>query len=142
MPFHPSYRNIKGKEIDLHVLVYTRPNLRDDGMFTHMGYNQLENIFDIGRVDKKLKEMNIIYPERWTNILEQKALLERIPILYPNIEKVTITTHSVYIIQCTQAAQVGICDDASKYPEKNYKDIEQRFCPQQNPDTGLTVLHG
>jgi len=142
MPFNPLYKNSKGKEIDLHVLVYTRPNLRDDGMLTHIGYNFIENLFDECEVKKGVKEMSILYPERWSNILEQRAILERIVALYPDIEKVRITTHSVYIIQCTHSGQVGICDDASKYPEKNYGDITVRYCPKQQDGGGLMILHG
>ena len=140
MPFTPSYKNSKGKEIDLHVLVFTRPNLRDDGMMTHVGYGIIENLFEHGKVDEETTSIGLVYPERWTNILEQRAILERIQVLYPNIEKVRITTHSVYIIQCTHNGCVGICDDASLYPEKNYSNPKVRYCPPNKGSSGLMVL--
>ena len=46
MPYHPEYKNAKGKEIDLQVLVYTRPNLRDNEMLAYIGIGFLKNIFD------------------------------------------------------------------------------------------------
>lgn len=142
MPFHPSYKNKQGKQVDLTVAVYTRPNLRDNEMFAYVGMPILKNIFDVCAVDSKTKTVNLYYPERWTNILEQRALLERIIVLYPNIEKVDITTHSVYIIQCTQACQVGICDDATKYPEKDYNDPTVRFCPTVKYNGSLMMVGG
>jgi hypothetical protein len=142
MSFHPEYKNKKEEQIDLQVLVFTRPNLRgsETEMLMYMGKTHLDNIFDKCQVDEKTTSLHFEYPERWTNIIEQRALLERIPLLYPNIKKVTIKTHSVYIIQCTHSKQVGICDDASKYPEKDYKDLSIRYCPLPSETKGLYVM--
>lgn len=143
MPYHQSYKNSKGEQIDLQVFVYTRPNLRNDDMFVYVGTNIIQNIFEDLKVDKDTKFIRLFYPERWTNILEQRVLLFRIPLLYPNIEKIEVTTHSVYIIQCTQACQIGICDKSDEYPEGegNYKDIKYRFCPPFIENKGLTILN-
>lgn len=144
MPLHPSYKNSQDKQIDLQVFVYTRPNLRADDMFVYIGTNIIQNIFEDLKVDENTKFIKLFYPERWTNLLEQRALLSRIPLLYPNIEKVEITTHSVYIIQCTQACQIGICDKSSDYPEtgNSYTNLKHRFCPPLSESKELTILGG
>ena len=139
MSFHKSYINSKNVEIDLLVLVWTRPNLR--GSLTEMtmyrGKHILDNLFDNLLVDSVTKNIYIEYPERWTNIIEQRAILSRIPILYPNIETVEIKTHSVYIIQCTHSGQARICDMAGEYPERDYKDLTVRFSPVPDELVGL-----
>ena len=140
MPFHAEYKNSKGNAVDVHVLVFTRPNLRDDDMFTHIGFGVLENLFDLGKVDFGTTSITLMYPERWTNILEQRAIMDRIFVLYPNIEKLRITTHSVYIIQCTHNGCIGICDTASDYPEKDYKNPDVRYCPVRKGNTGFSVF--
>jgi hypothetical protein len=142
MPFDSEYKNKQGKEIDLLVKIYTRPNLRGDEYYSYIGRNVIDNIFENLQVDEKTKEIQIYYPERWCNILEQRALLSRIPLLYPNIEKVTITTHSVYIIQCTERTQCGIYDDATQYPEceADSVDINVRYCPPRQRLDGIQVF--
>jgi hypothetical protein len=111
-------------------------------MFAYVGMPILANLFDACKVDEKTKTVNLYYPERWANILEQRALLERIVALYPNIEKVDITTHSVYIIQCTHNGCLLVYNDPSKYPEKNYNDPKTRYCPPVKYDGSLMVLGG
>jgi hypothetical protein len=133
------YKNGKGEPYDFQVLVYTRPNLRgsEGEMFMYMGKSQLEIMFDECRVDPTVTNIHFEYPERWANILELRAMVDRIPISFPNIEKVTIVTHSVYIIQCTHSEHIGICDNPSKYPEEKYKDLNIRYSPAPKQLTGL-----
>lgn len=139
MSFHKYYINSKNKEIDLLVLVWTRPNLRGSltEMTMYQGKHILDNLFDNLLVDSVTKSIYIEYPERWTNIIEQRAILSRIPILYPNIETVVIKTHSVYIIQCTNSGQARICDKPAEYPERDYKDLTVRFSPVPDELVGL-----
>jgi hypothetical protein len=136
-----NYINGKGEQYDLHVKVYTRPNLRgsETEMLMYMGKQILNNLFDIREVDEHTTSFHLEYPERWANIVELRALITRIPILYPNIQRVTITTHSVYIIQCVNREHIGIYDDPSKYPEENYPDLSVRYSPGPSQMEGLYV---
>lgn len=140
MPTHESYKNAAGELIDFELSVLTRPNLRDREFTSYCGKPYIENIFDDLIIDNKLTDIYIEYPERWCNLCEQRALLTRIPLLYPNIKKVKILTHSVYIIQCANREQVIIYDNPDIYPEKDYSDVNIRFCPQRDKNVGLQVF--
>lgn len=131
----------RGEQYDLTVRVFTRPNLREgEGeMMMYMGKGVLDNIFDICKVDEKTTSIHFEYPERWANILELRALVYRIPILYPNIKKVTIVTHSVYIIQCVQSEHIRVYDNPSEYPDGGYSDLTVRYCPLPESMAGLYV---
>jgi len=146
------YKNSKGEQIEFRVLVYTRPNLRDGigEMLMYRGKTILEIMFDKCMVDPDITCIDMEYPERWANILELRAIPNRMLACFPNLKQVLIKTHSVYIIQCVHSEHIGICDDASKYPEKDYADINTRYCdgPEQftglwtmTPSTGLKKVH-
>lgn len=139
MPKSVHYKNSKGEQYEFQVLVYTRPNLRgsEGEMFMYQGKNQLELMFDEGGIDPTVKNIHFEYPERWANILELRAMVDRIPISFPNIEKVTITTHSVYIIQCVRSEHIGICDDPTKFPEEKYRDLKTKYSPSPTQLKGL-----
>ena len=135
------YINGKGEHYDFHVKVYTRPNLRgsETEMLMYMGKHILDNLFDIRKVDEHTTSFHLEYPERWANLPELRAIVTRIPILYPNIQSVTITTHSVYIIQCVHKKHISVYDDPSKYPEENYSDLSNRYSPEPSMMNGLYV---
>jgi hypothetical protein len=141
MPFHPSIKNSHDKEVDLLVQVYTRPNLRSDDMLVYIGQSVCRNCFDDLEVDQKTTKIAIEYPERWCNILELRQLVKRILDYYPNVENITIKTHSVYIIQCTQAAQIRIYDKSGDYPE-NEVSSKTRYCPHPHQQQGLQIFGG
>lgn len=143
MPYHESYKNKSGKMIDLKVIVYTRPNLRggETEMMMYMGKTYLDNIFDECKISERETSLHFEWPERWTNICEQRALLTRIPLVYPNVKTVTIKTHSVYIIQCTHREQIGIVDDPTKFPEHKYDDLTVKYAPSPSQMNGLMVFH-
>lgn len=92
-----------GREIDLKVYVYRRPHMRDESLEyeLHMGANVLRSIFDKMEMLPDVKEVFLSFPENWLNIIEQRVLFQRLGHYCPNLEKVTIKTQSVYIIQCT-----------------------------------------
>ena len=116
----------------LRVFITTRPNLRHDEMFTHIGYGILDDLFD--NQDKNLSgltEIDLQYPERWLNILEQRSLFDVVKIRCPNIQKIDILTHSVYIIQCTPRECCYIIDDANLYPENQYS-LDVRYSPKSS----------
>ena len=135
------YKNAKGEQYDFTVKVWTRPNLRGrmGEMLMCMGKQALEQMFDLCEVDTKTTSIHFEYPERWANILELRALTDRIPVVFPNIQNVTIVTHSVYIIQCVHSEHIGIYDDSSKYPEKTYANLKTRYCPPPDEMQGLFV---
>ena len=146
------YKNSKGEQIEFKVLVYTRPNLRDGvgEMLMYRGKTILEIMFDKCKVEPDITCIDMEYPERWANILELRAIPNRMLACFPNLKQVLIKTHSVYIIQCVHSEHIGICDDPSKYPEKDYADINTRYCdgPEQftglwtmTPSTGLKKVH-
>ncbi len=146
MPKSPKYLNSLGEEIDLTVKVFTRPNLRgyNEEMLAYVGITSLKNIFDELIIDDKKQELCFVYPERWTNIIEQRALLTRIQLIYPAIKTVDITTHSVYIVQCTNREYIRIYDDPGYYPEEfgGYENINVRYSPNPSVSEGLMVLKG
>lgn len=92
-----------GREIDLKVYVYRRPHMRDESLEyeLHMGTNVLRSIFDKMEMLPNVKEVFLSFPENWLNIIEQRVLFQRLGHYCSNLEKVTIKTQSVYIIQCT-----------------------------------------
>jgi hypothetical protein len=127
------------KEI-LTVHTYTRPNLRDDEMYVYVGQVFLMDLFDSDKDITDTKQIQLIYPERWLNVIEQRILFDAILNRCPNVEKLHIITHSVYIMQCTPNGCLFICDKASDYPEQSYVP-GVRYCPSIKPDVGLQVLH-
>ena len=135
------YKNSKGDQVDFEVKVFTRPNLRDGTgeMLMYMGKGHLETMFDKCTVDEETTSIHLEYPERWCNILELRAIPERMLVVFPNLEKVTIVTHSVYIIQCVRKDHIGIYDDPSEFPEENYTDLNTRYCKPPDKFQGLWV---
>lgn len=134
-----SYKNKKGQEIDFHLKVWTRPNLRDGTheMFLYVGRPILENIFDKKQIDEHTKEICIRYPETWCNIPELQCLVDWIPHFYPNIEKLDIETHSVYILQTVRKEHIGIYDKPDSFPCTSENNPLTHFAPTQQPFKGL-----
>lgn len=113
------YKNKKGEDVDVLVKVYTRPNLRDGTheMLLYNGRHFIENIFDKKVVCENTTDVFMYYPETWANIAELQSLMEFVFHFYPNIKKLSITTHSVYIIQTTYAEHIRIYDNPTDYPQ-------------------------
>lgn len=65
---------------ELEVIIYRRPNLRDDALEFEMfmGSNILRKLFDSMEVDTKVDHLFLSFPERWLNILEQRQLFDRL----------------------------------------------------------------
>lgn len=134
--------NSKGEQIDFTVYVHQRPNLRNDEILAYVGINQLREMFDDCKVNKDTKEIYLQYPERWANILELRAIPERMKVCYPNLVKATIVTHSVYIVQCVNREHILIDRTAEHYPEKDYGDLKVRYAEPAVEDGGLMCLGG
>lgn len=99
-------------EVKLKVLIYQRPFLRDEGLEyeKYMGLDVLASIFDKMEMRPDVDDLFLSFPEQWLNIIEQRALYKRLEHYCPNLEVLTIKTHSVYIVQCTAAKDCGIID--------------------------------
>lgn len=133
-------QNKNKNPLDFILYVFTRPNLRNNSFFTHVGYNEIHNVFEDLKIDDKKEEINIMFPERWSNILEQRALVPRLWYYYPNLKKLTITTHSVYIIQCVHRENTLISDNYSDFDDEKYETIlTSRYCPYLIKD-GLMIV--
>jgi len=135
-----TYKNKNGKPVEVFVGVWTRPNLRsgDHEMALYMGKSILDNVFDKKVIDEKTKSIHIHYPETWCNIPELQCLVDFIFHFYPNIEKLDIITHSVYIIQNVSSQHMGIYDKPEDYPSGVTKPT-QHLAPPQKGFTGLHI---
>lgn len=98
---------------ELKVLIYRRPDMMDESLEyeLYMGINELRNMFKDEIVDEKKTELFFSFPERWLNVIQERSLYMRIQKFYPNVKKVTIKTHSVYIIQTTRQDECLIVDE-------------------------------
>jgi hypothetical protein len=90
--------------------VHQRPNLREEDFQTYMGKQTLQELFDpeIPKINTKLTELYLHYPERWLNIVEQRSLFARIGKYLPKLEQLYIVTHSVYFVQCMRSDYIRI----------------------------------
>ena len=84
------------------VMVYSRPNMRNDEMTFYIGFSVYTNIFDKRIISQDSGNVSLVYPERFLNIVEQRMLCSLFWYYNPNVTKVQVLTHSVYIIQCTR----------------------------------------
>jgi hypothetical protein len=102
-----------GYGYEIIVYGYTRPNFLDDSFEfeSYMGCAQLRNMYlPKGKIDTKTDSIFLSFPERWLNIVQERCIYEKIKYFYPNVKKVTIKTHSVYIMQCTPSDCMQIVD--------------------------------
>lgn len=83
---------------EIEVIVYRRPNLFkvEHSTYGKTDLDELEKLFTIEDYHST-RELTLYYPERFLNILEQRALADRIR--KAGYSKATIITHSVYIVQ-------------------------------------------
>lgn len=124
----------------LTVHLATRPNLRDDELFVYIGQKFLMDLFD--DPDKDLTtttKVQLIYPERWLNVVEQRILYDAILDRCPNIAEIFIKTHSAYILQCTPNGCAFIIDKPSDYPDQSYK-RDARYSPVPKESGGLQIF--
>lgn len=109
--------------MELKVYIHRRPNLRDPFLEyeAFMGRDVLESMFDKMQVRSDVENLFLSFPERWLNIVEQRALLTtKVKEFLPNLKTLTIKTHSVYIIQCVRKENLCIVDTAMDETEDPY----------------------
>lgn len=127
--------------MEISVLCDPRPNLRDKEMTVFVGQLFLSDLFDTDKDMSEHTSVYLEYPERWINILEQRALFKAIELRCPNMEKVSVLTHSVYIIQVTPSGCLKVISNKEDYPDKGYE-LGVRYCPMVKDAGGLQVFKG
>jgi hypothetical protein len=113
---------------NLKVYAHRRPNLRADEALIYLGLDVLSDLFD--HPDKDLSHIESVvlqFPERWLNILEQRALLEALRTRCPNLTSVRINTHSPYILQVVPNGCLFSVHEQEVYDEKPYS-ASVRYC--------------
>lgn len=92
--------------MEYEVIVYRRPNMFmvNDHPLNMVGVNYLKELFHGNRNSVKDKEIILFFPERFLNIIEEHMLIDRMEKY--GCKKLTIYTHSVYIIQCSKNTMV------------------------------------
>ncbi len=109
------------KEKDIEVLVYRRPNMFTVNMnlYNQVGVGELEKLFTIEDYVCEEQALELFYPERFLNIVEQRALIERI-IKAKNYTKCRITTQSPFIIQTSSNVRIAQVK-GERMDEKQFK---------------------
>jgi hypothetical protein len=134
------YKNQTGDEVDFTLSVFTRPNFRDGTreMFMYIGKSIIDNVFEKKQIDLTTTEISIEYPETWCNIIELRLLVDRIFKYYPNLKKLHIKTHSVYIIQCVYGKHILIHDNNI---QEKFSETTERQCDTPDTFVGLMYLN-
>lgn len=124
----------------LEIKVFRRPNMfRVNYNFYHMlGVGELENLFTIENYECKQQALQLFYPERFLNIVEQKALIERIK-KAKNYTEVQITTSSPFILQCCSAKYIKIYKPEDEQLSENVFKLSTEESGMPN-DGGLGIL--
>jgi len=135
-----------GREVDLMVYVYQRPNMRDQQLEfeLQMGRDVLEAVFDKMVEMPHITEVFLSFPENHLNIIEQRVLYQRLGHYCHNLKKVIIKTQSVYIIQCTRNHCIGIVRVPGPLPVESTPIDEPLWYPMTGNviGKGLKVLYG
>lgn len=94
---------------NLEIRVFRRPNMFNvnNNIYNMMGVGELEKLFTIENYECSPQALQLFYPERFLNVVEQRALMKRIKDA-KNYTDVNITTHSVFIIQSCSHKDVRI----------------------------------
>lgn len=100
----------------LELSVQRRPHMRDENleMLMHIGQEVLRQIFDDERTDSRIEAVEMYYPERWMNVVEERSLWMRLARFCPNLKTVKVVTQSVYLIQCTRKEDIRISSSADE----------------------------
>ena len=106
---------------DIEVIVFRRPNMFkvNQNLYNMMGVGELEKLFTIENYECEPQALELYYPERFLNIVEQRALLQRIENA-KNYTECRITTQSTFIIQCSTNVKVATVE-GEDMSEDNFK---------------------
>ncbi len=123
---------------DIKVIVFRRPNMFkvNENMFNMVGVGELEKLFTIENYECQPQELALYYPERFLNIVEKRALIERI-INAKNYAKCQIITSDVIIIQ--HSMNVSIAKVEGELTSEEQFQLSWDECGMPN-DSGLSIL--
>lgn len=95
---------------EINVRCHRRPNLLDDDFEykSYIGRDVLSNLFCHQKIDEKTTHIELWFPERWLNIIQERSLFIRLDKYYPNLKSIKIDTQSVYILQCVSKNDIRI----------------------------------
>ena len=112
------------------IYVYRRPNMFNvnESMFHMLGYEELKLLFTQPGVKVDYRKLRLYYPERFLNILEQRALLRRLE--HAGYEDVVITTGNEHILTTCRSEYIRIVQD-------QVIEETREFVPLSNPDSGM-----
>lgn len=135
-------------KFELEVIIYRRPNLRDDALEFEMfmGQGVLRKLFDSMEMMPELEHLFLSFPERWLNIIEQRQIFDRLAMYCPNLKTVKIKTHSVYIIQCTPNTCAKLIRDEDAVVSASQSDLTTRLYAENKGNlfnlNGLNIVTG
>jgi len=94
--------------MEVKVIVDRRPNMFDvqRNLLSFVGLGQLEQLMTDYEFKVQGGVLELLYPERFLNVIEQRLLLERAEVA--GFDSVKIETHSVYIIQTVDNRNTGV----------------------------------
>lgn len=124
-------------KFELEVFVFRRPNFLDEDFEyeSYVGQSVLRNLFIKQQIDNDTNTILLSFPERWLNIIQERVLVARLNHYYPNLKKVTIKTHSVYILQTVKSDNVRIVGEDNLpdevNPDGSINLTEPTFCPMK-----------
>ena len=126
--------------MEIEVIVFRRPNMFNvnDNLFNMVGYADLKGIFTNENYKPLSKTIELYYPERFLNIIEERDLIRRLESF--GFEKVKITTHSEHICttvpnDCLKVVQDELIKESSQFKLSNdYVGLHD--------DGGLNVIFG
>lgn len=102
--------------MEVKIIVFKRPNMFvvHNNTLNMFGYGHLEQLYSDPEYKVKGGTLQLLFPERFLNILEQRVLVERAK--QAGFDELIITTHSVYIIQTVHSKDIRIVQD-NEIPE-------------------------
>lgn len=104
--------------MNLKLHVFKRPDMFkvNENLYNMVGYEELKNLFLIEGYKTTHKSITLYYPERFLNVLQERALTKRLE--DSGFENVDIVTHSVYIIQTVDNNNIWIYNNDDNYEIK------------------------
>ena len=107
------------RNFKLTVYVQRRPHMRCPNLeyLLNVGLSALQQMFDKEEIDPLVTKLELMFPERWLNIVEERSLLRRLEHFYPNLTEVKIYTQSVYILQCVSNKDIVIISSEDECAE-------------------------
>ena len=99
-------------EEEIKVIIFRRPNMFkvQENLHNLIGYGELEKLFTIENYECEEQALNLYYPERFLNIVEQRVLIDRI-VKAKNYTDCQIITNSAFIVQNSSNVSIAQPED-------------------------------